>query len=572
MALTAGILPALVGLIVATACVQRAYADAFLSQTGGRGGDLDAELQAAMAAVMGCGARSGASSHEQVDTIKLSLAPMWKTLPKNRWGKVEWRMLRYATHRYFMQQSSLLVKGLEPSRAVNESGAGSAEILSVGGGGGSVVDALLKGKVSGQGFSMDDMAFMIATLEQVIHDAESSRLERAYQFMEYENGALLSHQPLVSVIETYMMLWMLGEDDAVISRLLREPSLKYRVLPQWAQVQDFAEGMVTKMEYEASSAPGVGFGRAALERSYSFDDAHKAVSYMTKNFAGFWETECQSIKTSMIALDKQGSGRVALSSFYGAKADGEWRFGESEAYLRELGALDETSTMRGQQVIIPNYLQGASNCIVTTPYYMVCCVNECEHVLDDIEAAVGAPAASAEAILALVSQLSSFDDDPPRLDAKLKMQLQRIAEANNGQVPLHGRLFAQWMHYVFPRECPYPHMSGVASMASIQEFGAASFASNEEVLEHSSRRNVSSSTVADVEAAQWMSQWTEDEEFGIELGVAPWERAGTWFNFVCGAAFMLGLAWAWASGAFEAFTITNGCKSSAEPIVKAHFV
>jgi len=27
-------------------------------------------------------------------------------------------------------------------------------------------------------------------------------------------------------------------------------------------------------------------------------------------------------------------------------------------------------------------------------------------------------------------------------------------------VPLHGRLFAQWLHHAYPRECPYPHVAG----------------------------------------------------------------------------------------------------------------
>ena len=40
-----------------------------------------------------------------------------------------------------------------------------------------------------------------------------------------------------------------------------------------------------------------------------------------------------------------------------AFADKEWRFGESEEYLRQLGALDETSPWIGKQVMIPNYLQ-----------------------------------------------------------------------------------------------------------------------------------------------------------------------------------------------------------------------
>jgi len=569
MVLGAGNLSALASLIACATCIQLVAGEAFLGH-GGKG-DTDADLQSAMATVMGCGASPGATPREHVDAIKRTLAPMWKALPKNRWGKVEWRMMRYASHRFFMQQFSLLVKGLEPSRAVNDTAVGSAHILSAGGGG-SVVDALLRGKVAGQGFSLDDMAFMIATLEQVIHDGESARLERAYTYMGFKHGDVLSHEPLVSTIEMYMMLWLFGDDSSRMDRLLQNPELKYRALPQWGHLREFAAGMVAKVEFEASSTPGAGFGRAALQRSYSFEDAHKAVSHMTKTFASFWETECQSIKNSLSALDRRGSGRIGLSQFYGANADGEWRFGESEAYLRELGALDETSVARGKQVIIPNYLQGASNCIVTTPYYMVCCINECEQVLNEIEAAVGAPTASTAEILELVQQMSDFDDEPPRFDAKLKTQLLRIAEVNAGRVPLHGRLFAQWMHYVLPRECSYPHKSGVANMVSIQDFGSASFASREDVREHSAKRNVTAAAMADVEAAQWMSQWSEDEELGLDLGVAPWDRAGSWIGLGCGATAMLGVAWTLASVAVKELKGAGTHSSSANSFHKTHFV
>ena len=45
------------------------------------------------------------------------------------------------------------------------------------------------------------------------------------------------------------------------------------------------------------------------------------------------------------------------------------------------------------------------------------------------------------------------------LETKLVSHLEAVAEQNGGQVPLHGRLFAQWLHYVFPYECPYPQRS-----------------------------------------------------------------------------------------------------------------
>merc|ERR1719271_374242 len=33
-------------------------------------------------------------------------------------------------------------------------------------------------------------------------------------------------------------------------------------------------------------------------------------------------------------------------------------------------------------------------------------------------------------------------------------------------VPLHGRLFSQWLHYVFPSECQYPHPVGASEAIS----------------------------------------------------------------------------------------------------------
>ena len=95
-----------------------------------------------------------------------------------------------------------------------------------------------------------------------------------------------------------------------------------------------------------------------MTQTNSFEEAHDGVGAITKTFASYWETECQTIKKSLVALDKASTGRISLSEFYGANVDGVWRFGESEAYLRELGALDETSGFGGKGFIIPSHLQG----------------------------------------------------------------------------------------------------------------------------------------------------------------------------------------------------------------------
>lgn len=91
--------------------------------------------------------------------------------------------------------------------------------------------------------------------------------------------------------------------------------------------------------------------------------------------------------------------------------------------------------------------EATSNCIVNGAVYRVCCVNECEVLLDDIERSVAAATARPEALLAVVGNLShaSVDDEPPAIDEALRAQLRQISETHGGAVPIHGRLFAQWL-------------------------------------------------------------------------------------------------------------------------------
>ena len=38
------------------------------------------------------------------------------------------------------------------------------------------------------------------------------------------------------------------------------------------------------------------------------------------------------------------------------------------------------------------------------------------------------------------------------------------------RIPLHARLFAQWLHHAYPRECSFPHASGISNPLSQDEF------------------------------------------------------------------------------------------------------
>jgi len=170
-------------------------------------------------------------------------------------------------------------------------------------------------------------------------------------------------------------------------------------------------------------------------------------------------------------FERSDSGRIKLSDFYRAGLQSRFFFTETQDYLRALGAIDDTDDSVGPKVIISNYVLAKSNCLAQSHVYNICCINECENVYGHIEQQLSSSLATPDRILALVSQLSTSTVHAPRaIPQSLVLRLQEIAAGNHGEVSLHGRLFAQWMHHAFPRECPYPHRVGTTTSLSPTAF------------------------------------------------------------------------------------------------------
>jgi len=171
-----------------------------------------------------------------------------------------------------------------------------------------------------------------------------------------------------------------------------------------------------------------------------------------------------------VAKESLKPGRVRLVDFYKLGLEGAWLFNEKIDFLRDVGTLDESDPST-PLVILPNYVQARSNCLAVSSFYAVCCPNECEHLMQDLEVKIVSSTARPSQIAKVVSQLSSASVLAPRTLSKSLMQrLQDIASRHGGEVPLHGRLFAQWMHHAFPRECAYPHAAGVGSAQTADEW------------------------------------------------------------------------------------------------------
>merc|ERR1719171_948831 len=129
-----------------------------------------------MGPMLGCG---GQATAKKVASIRKTLEPMWRTIPKVS-DRVDRRSLRYLVHRYFMQTSSLMIRGFEPTRATNASHWGAADVLS------QMVPAYVESVLESQhktenGFSLQDAVDMVLMLDQLIFDSESALLEGIYQ-------------------------------------------------------------------------------------------------------------------------------------------------------------------------------------------------------------------------------------------------------------------------------------------------------------------------------------------------------------------------------------------------------
>jgi len=242
----------------------------------------------------------------------------------------------------------------------------------------------------------------------------------------------------------------------------------------------------------------------------SFENVASVIEEVGERYGRWQDAECRSLKNDLLKYEDQGTGRVRLADFYGAAVNDEkWQFSESADYLRQLGALDE-SDPANLRVMIPNYINSPSNCLASSKYYSVCCLDECEDILGHLEERLGAPHASQTEIATLVATLPSATTAGNRtLPAALLGKLSEVAEHHGDRIPLHGRLFAQWMHLAYPRECPFPHVTGTTGPLRAEDWMATSgqtvSASREEMLQHieSSPRRPRTGADEGVECGLW---------------------------------------------------------------------
>lgn len=468
--------------------------------------EMRKDLREALAAALG---NDHSVQHAHFQHLRQKILPMWTSLPKNGVGNIAKPSLRFSVHRHFMQEHHLSIVGLEPAQFNTEH----EEVVLLTEFAPQFVRDVLHEGATESGYSLDDVVTMIAAIEQLLQGTTRDILDEAFQYDGLSTKVLLDEDEVTRVLELYASVWMLGE---IHQGAVDPDSSPDDIHENWDDVLEFVEGQVETFKHArrfAGAEPKRGLVWTPFRPYFSLEDIESIAARMTMEFGKYWEGECSRIKNLLVDMDKREAGRVPLKDFYGAATRGEWRFSESKSYLRQLGALDETSSWHGPQLILTNYIQGPSNCIISADHYRVCCSNECEFILDEIEEAIGGPLGDAEQIIGIVNNITVSLDEPKdvQVSGKMRKQLKEIASGNGGKIALHSRLFAQWLHYVFPRECPFPHKAGTTVALTPDRYGEDHVASEREMHNYIQEAHQSSHRTLDTEEDD-MSQWSHEEE------------------------------------------------------------
>jgi len=500
---------------------------------------------------------ANATASRHVSSIEASLWRTFQALPKNSLGRLAPRAVRHIVHNYFSKEHGWLIKGLEPHGMVaNVTELQEAMVLQDKAP--ALVEALLEAQMANRGLSLSDVVAMVAALERLIFDESIQLLKESYMLNDQSTSSQLDERALDEVLTSYLMLFGYGSygRDLDIQQHKKIKAVAPLKLSSWPDLVAFERDAV--MNYAFAQRSRISPFTAPR---YTFEAAAQCVEDMMRGYGRWQDSECRHMKGALMEMDPEGSGRVPVGRFYSQKT-GSYQFAESIEYLRSIGALDEPAR-GGPWVRIPNYLLSPSNCIASSSYYSVCCLNECDGLMTELEGQVQAPLVPVERLLKIVANISSSSVDAPRrLPSPLISKLHGIAGHHGGDVPLHGRLFAQWLHFAFPNECPYPQVLDDATTLTVGKWKKG----NSSVSPDDRQRHVegidSEEPRGGDEEALW--QWNDREVLPLReldrplrqdslLGAVP---RGVLRVAALAAALLVGLRTVWLTGWGGATTAT----------------
>jgi len=462
--------------LVATLTATPVSADNF--QSSGLVGERDVRdfLSAELDLVNGKGEKSS-EAREHLERIRRDISTMYTSLPKNAEGKLNHQVVRYALHRFFTRRHGWFIRGLEPN---NDTWHGETDPLNPDSHNSSAMkewvpsflqDALEQ-RLGKDGTDLSQLAALASALEDLIQKETRDRVTTAYGMYEFPTHKLLSQAEVDPMILTYFVMVLNSGDFSATNPI-------EAVTNTQEFVREYTGWNTSKAWLDELKAKHL----VAKNERYDFESINRFANKIQEEYYTLNEFECKDLKVTLRNVQGMKPGRVRLSTFYNKGMYSHWDFSEKKEYLRSIGVLDESDTEH-PSVIIANYAMARPNCLDSSNLFTICCLNECEEMMGKLESLVGESMASPAQIVKLVALMPSATVEADRkLSQSLVDRLDSIAAQHNGQVPLHGRLFAQWMHHVYPLECPFPHeVSGLTQGEWMQETGSESHKASPEEL------------------------------------------------------------------------------------------
>lgn len=451
---------------------------------------------------------------------------MFAALPKGADGGLEPASVRYALHRYFEHHHGWHISGLGQKSQSNLSFTKALMTPWTP----ARVQALMEKMLKGHGFDLHNLAAFAATITDLVHAEVADRLYEVFEVLELSANDPLDEDESDDASRAYLLSYLSDRKYSFSSRKEWASAEQdwSENWPHWASTLVFASDLSSAYDHFHLDSHN-----PFVKHDVNFVDIAGFMEEFGRQFGSFQKTECIRIKDKMMELELDGTGRVPLSQFY-RSASTQYHFTETLDYLRHVQVLDETDPKR-PTIIIPNYMSSKSNCMKASAFYSICCSDECESLMAQVERQIQEPAAPPARIAEVVSSLESDTVHAPRnLSYTLLTRLEDIAQVNSGKVPLHGRLFAQWMHHAFPRECPFPHIGASEAMLP-EDFLDATRMHSVEISDHELEKWKSGAKGADTDKGHsptlpWIH--TEDlvaahqEEGGKQKGWASMARFG----------------------------------------------
>eukprot|EP00928_Gymnodinium_smaydae_P056845 TRINITY_DN40155_c0_g1_i1.p1 TRINITY_DN40155_c0_g1~~TRINITY_DN40155_c0_g1_i1.p1 ORF type:complete len:563 (+),score=87.11 TRINITY_DN40155_c0_g1_i1:83-1771(+) len=375
-----------------------------------------------------------------VERIKGALRPLFVALPKNRYGRLEHATARYALHRHFVRKYSAYIIGLEPTDGTWNT---TSPLVSLKGRVSSDASNQIRNHVEAHGFDLQELALLASSLELFIRLDAEAWLMQAYELTATSLQKPINANQLKRLRDVFLWI-MLGKHTFVSKNEPVSDSVKEMPshFPDWVTFQRLFSVAHTSL-FDSETA------------LRTVDEVKKIVGAFMDNLGKSQLEMCNSFADQLIKKDTSGTGRVKLSEFYGSLL-----LSETPETLKMHGVLapeSEGYAFKDPSVIIANYVASAANCLGATDKYALCCPDACEDMLSALELRLASPTARPEQIFELVQTIPSrLQPAPRKLSDIMLTRLRDIAEHHHGRVPLHGRLFAQWLHHAYPYECVFP--------------------------------------------------------------------------------------------------------------------